>query len=122
MHLIVSASGDISLSNIIRDFKRYMAKTIIELLKSDESEPRKRLILWLFRSNGEVSTSNEYYKVWIHENHPVILETNLMLEQRMEYVHQNPVKAGICYEAEDYVYSSASYYAGRESLLPISPI
>ena len=43
-----------------------------------------------------------------------------MTRQRLAYTHANPVRAGICYRDEDYVYSSASFYAGLEAVLPVS--
>jgi len=40
-------------------------------------------------------------------------------EGKIDYIHQNPVKAQIVYKAEDYIFSSASAYAWRESLVDI---
>lgn len=71
---------------------------------------------------GKKSTSNKLYKVWIHENHPVIIETNEMFDQRLKYIHQNPVKAGICHQPESYIYSSAGNYEGTGGLLEITLI
>jgi hypothetical protein len=36
------------------------------------------------------------------------------------YIHQNPVRAGICYSAEDYKYSSAGVYAGGKGILDVA--
>jgi hypothetical protein len=57
--------------------------------------------------------------VWQKGSHAVELQTEAMARQRLEYIHQNPVRAGICYRAEDYVHSSAAQYAGLEVLLPV---
>jgi hypothetical protein len=40
----------------------------------------------------------------------------------VEYIHNNPVRAGIVKRAEDYQYSSAEYYAEQEGLLEIIPV
>jgi putative transposase len=74
-------------------------------------------MVWIMESQGIKSSSNEKIKVWQHENHPVALATNEMVDQRLEYIHQNPVRAGICYTAEDYKYSSAGVYAGEVELI-----
>ncbi len=66
------------------------------------------------------SSSNKNYKVWRHENHPVALNTNSMVDERINYIHQNPVRAGICYTAEDYKYSSAGVYAGGKGILDVA--
>ena len=47
------------------------------------------------------------------------LDINVMFDQKLDYIHDNPVKAGICFKSEDYIYSSAGFYAGRESVLEI---
>jgi len=40
-----------------------------------------------------------------------------MLQQRLSYLHNNPVKHGIVFQAEDYVFSSAIDYCGGQGLL-----
>jgi putative transposase len=35
--------------------------------------------------------------------------------QKLEYIHENPVKAGLCSVPEDYKYSSASFYETGET-------
>ncbi|WP_379088080.1 hypothetical protein [Pedobacter sp. UC225_65] len=52
-------------------------------------------------------------------NHPIELWDNYMMDQKLEYVHQNPVVAGIVDEPEHYLYSSARDYAGIKGLLNI---
>lgn len=56
---------------------------------------------------------------WTHENHAVELYTNEMIDSRLDYIHQNPVKAGWVENPEDYLYSSARNYAELESLIEI---
>jgi len=75
--------------------------------------------MWLFKSNGESNSNNKTYQFWQQDNRPIELSTNEMLDQRLEYIHQNPVKAGIVYEPEHYVYSSAMDYTGNKGLLDI---
>ena len=63
---------------------------------------------------------NSKYQFWTHENHAVELSTNEMIDQRLNYTHQNPVKAGIVDHAEDYIYSSARNYCDdMDSLIDI---
>ncbi|NJN28801.1 MAG: transposase, partial [Cyclobacteriaceae bacterium] len=58
-------------------------------------------------------------QVWQQEYHPVELGTNEMMEQRLDYLHENPVKEGWVDNPQDYLYSSARDYAGRKGLLDI---
>ena len=119
LHLIVSTDNGSKLENIIRDFKRYTARTIYTELKNDIRESRRKWLIRIMVKEGTRSSSNSKFKVWIHENHPVVLVDNFIMEQRMKYIHNNPVKAGICYTPEDYKYSSAGDYAGEKGLLDI---
>ena len=38
----------------------------------------------------------------------------------IDYIHQNPVKAGLVFRAEDYVYSSAVDYSGEKGLVDVA--
>ena len=40
-----------------------------------------------------------------------------MIQQKIDYVHNNPVEEGLVYKAEDYVYSSAIDYSGERGLI-----
>ncbi|PIQ49460.1 MAG: transposase [Cytophagales bacterium CG12_big_fil_rev_8_21_14_0_65_40_12] len=119
IHLIVRTRNNENLSSVIRDFKRYSAKVIYETLKQDQHESRKNWLLWIVESQGEMSSSNTHMKIWRHENHPIPLDRNNMFEERLNYIHMNPVRAGICFSPEDYVYSSAGAYAGEVGLVNI---
>lgn len=119
VHMVVSSNSEQKLSQVIRDFKRYTAKVIYETLRMDKHESRKNWMLWILEAQGEKSSTNEHMKVWRHENHPVPLDTGNMLEQRIEYIHMNPVRAGICSAPEYYIYSSASAYAGERGPLDV---
>ena len=66
-----------------------------------------------------MSSSNTHSKIWIPENHPIPLDRNNMFEERLNYIHLNPVRAGICFTPEDYVYSSAGAYAGEIGLVNV---
>jgi hypothetical protein len=61
-------------------------------------------------------------QLWTHENHAVELSTNDMIDSRLEYIHEDPVRAGWVENAEDYLYSSARNYAGLPTLIDIDLI
>ena len=61
-------------------------------------------------------------KVWQDGNHPIQLDTNKMLDDRLNYLHQNPVEQGLVYNDYDYIYSSAKDYANEKGLLEIELI
>jgi REP element-mobilizing transposase RayT len=119
LHLIISRNSEPTLSHIIRDFKKY---TATQIKKSIETEPesRRNWMLWIFRQAGSNNPNNKNFQLWQHENHPEELITNRFIAQKLDYIHQNPVRAGIVYRAEDYKYSSAAAYSGSESILPVT--
>jgi len=119
IHCILSSENG-TLSNTIRDFKRHTSKQIIESIQY-ENESRREWLLHQFKYFASLHKRNSLFQVWTHENHPIELHGK-MFEQRLDYIHDNPVKAGLVWNAEDYMYSSAIDYAGGKGLLEISYI
>ena len=112
IHLIVSTSGKNKLQDIIRDFKKFTALKIIHTIRGNIYESRREWLMNAFMEAGHVNNNNTHFQFWQQLNHPVELCTNRMIEQRLNYVHNNPVKAGIVTVPENYLYSSAVNYAG----------
>lgn len=117
VHLIASTPNQ-HLGDLIRDIKHFTSKRILKAIQ-EEDESRKNWMLWLFKDEGHRSAKNKSFQFWQHKNHPVLLHTERMKKDRLEYLHQNPVKAGWVYKPEDYIYSSASSYAGLDGLLEV---
>jgi hypothetical protein len=57
--------------------------------------------------------------LWTHENHAIELFTTAFTNQKLDYIHNNPVRAGIVENPEDYLYSSARNYARLKSVIEI---
>ena len=106
------------LSDTIRDIKRHTSKYIINSIRTTH-ESRRDWILERFHVKASKHKRNLEYQMWTHENHPVHLDSPKFKKQKLNYIHQNPVKAGIVEKAEDYLYSSARNYAGLNSLMDI---
>jgi REP element-mobilizing transposase RayT len=62
---------------------------------------------------------NKYLKVWQDGYHPEMIYSNKFFFQKLNYIHMNPVKAGIVELPEDYYYSSARNYAELSAPLEI---
>ncbi len=119
VHLIASAQDKHNLSDIIRDLKKFTSKRMIEAIQNNLQESRRHWMLWIFESAGQKNSNNQYYQFWRQGNHPIELSDNHMMEQRLDYIHQNPVAAGIVFEPHHYVYSSAVDYAGGKGPVDI---
>ncbi len=119
VHFIISAQQGTKLSNILRDFKKH---TSVQILRAVQNNPRESRRVWMmekFKDAGTHNSRNENLQFWRQDNHPVELSTNVMMGQRLNYLHLNPVKAGIVERPEDYLYSSARNYIGKAGLLEV---
>jgi REP element-mobilizing transposase RayT len=122
VHLLVSSETQL-ISGIIRDFKKYTSRQIIESMQADPRESRREIMLNTFEFIGRRNKHNSKYQFWQQGYHPVELNTNEKLEQRIHYLHNNPVKAGIVWEPMNYKYSSAiDYYSEDPGVLFIEKI
>ena len=66
-----------------------------------------------------VGSKNQSYRLWQQDNHPIELFDHKILHQKLDYIHYNPVVAGIVEKPEDYIYSSARDYYGLPGLIDI---
>lgn len=113
IHLIISAEKNNKLSDIVRDFKKFTSKRIIDEIQTNPIESRKNWMLWLFKCHGEANSNNKNFQFWIQDYHGVELDTNKIIEIRLDYIHNNPVKAQLVSEPENYIYGSAADYTER---------
>ena len=117
VHLVAHSSSG-KLSDAIRDIKKYTSVRIIQTI-FDINESRKKWMLNRFKFNASHIKKNKNYQVWTHENHAIYLYSNEFIKEKIEYIHNNPVKAGIVQHPEDYLYSSARNYASMEAPIDI---
>lgn len=118
LHLIARAVGKQSLSEILRDFKKYTAKAILKQIE-EEPESRRDWILSYFEYKGKCLNRIKKYKFWQDGNHAKEIFSNEYFWEKLNYIHQNPVEDMIVANAEDYLFSSARNYAELDSLLDI---
>lgn len=121
VHLIISSQNN-DLSVILRDLKRHSRKKILKAITEHPQESRREWMLWMFPCAGKRNPNNKNYQFWQQNNHPIELSTNEMIEQRVDYIHNNPVKAHIVSASEDYIYSSARDYCGEKGLVQLTKI
>lgn len=107
LHIICSAEKG-NLNDILRDFKSYTAKRIINLIENNPTESRREWLLYLFRFFKERSRHNKEFQFWQQHNHPVDLTNAELFSHKVNYIEQNPVIAGLVTEAMYYTFSSAN--------------
>jgi REP element-mobilizing transposase RayT len=119
VHMIVGSKGN-PLSNIMRDLKRHSSEKLHIAIESNKKESRREWMLWLmFRAGSKAGTK---FQLWQPESHPMECSSPFIANQKLRYLHQNPVKAGFVTNDIDWTFSSACDYYGHQGLLEIVTI
>jgi REP element-mobilizing transposase RayT len=99
-HAILAAPD---LSRVLADLKRHTAQQILELLNTERCE-------WLinqfqyFRAAHKVAS---IHQIWQEGSHPQSMLSDAIMLQKLEYLHNNPVKRGLVAIPDHWRYSSA---------------
>lgn len=109
IHLIFR-SADGKPSELIRDFKGFTSRQIIKAIQENNQESRKEWMLWMFAKAGEKNSNVKNYQLWQQHNQPIQIWSLKVFEQKLNYIHQNPVKSGFVTEPWEWKYSSARNY------------
>src|SRR6185295_14002218 len=105
LHMIIRSTGE-PLESIMRDFKKFTASRLIELIDSPH-ESRRDWMLDLFSKVADHLARIRHYKLWQDGNHPILLTKPKFTSQKLEYIHNNPVAEEIVDDPSHYLYSSA---------------
>ena len=117
LHLIVNSNEPYQLKDTIRDFKRHTSRTCFNYIQENSGLFDGQMIE-TFINQGELALKNKTIKFWQVGNHAVELYSERFSWRKIEYIHQNPVKAGLVNKPEKWKYSSATNYAEMDSVLP----
>jgi len=115
IHLIVSSDGE-RLSDIIRDFKKFTSSKIYKAIEQNERESRRSWLTWLLNKDG---------RIWFWEAgyHGEEIFSEGFCNSKVDYIHMNPVRAGIVEKEEEYIYSSCSdFYGARKGKLELASL
>lgn len=118
LHMLCKSVEGVLLSDVMRDFKKFTSKKIVDAVK-DEPESRREWLLPHFQKACEHLKREQGYKVWQDGYHAEIVESNWFIKQKVDYIHNNPVKDKIVTLPEDYYFSSARNYAGLDNDLDV---
>ena len=120
IHLIIQ-SEESKLSDLIRDFKKFTAKTILNKIESGP-ESRADWMLKRFEFACKSHTRNEKYQFWQYGSHPEDIFCEKFMWSKLDYIHLNPVRVGIVVRASHYRYSSASNYVNDNGIIEITKL
>lgn len=118
VHLIIG-TNDRPMEDILRDMKSFTSRKLKEAIIDNAEESRKKWILWMMKQAGNKNRNNQGWQLWQQHNHPIELSNGNLIRQRLEYLHNNPVKSGFVQNPEDWLYSSAGDYCGKKGFLDV---
>lgn len=113
VHLIVSAGESNNLSDVIRDYKSYTSGALKKSIKDHPQESRKEWEIWMFERAGKKNERNQNFQLWQQHNHPIELSTKEMIDQRLDYIHNNPEVGGFVIDPTAWKWSSCADYEKR---------
>ena len=119
VHLILSSIKNEKPELILGSFKRFTSNAIVAAIKENPQESQKGMATEAIEEAAEKSSNVKHYQLWRHDNKPIELWSNKVIDEKLNYIHNNPVEEGLVFKAEHYVYSSAIDYAGEKGLLDI---
>ena len=101
IHLVWQIQPGHKREDVQRDFLKYTAQK----MKQDLENNHPQVLV-----NFLVNAKDRTYQVWERNPLSVDLWSREAIWQKLEYIHQNPVRAGLCITANDYYWSSAMFY------------
>jgi putative transposase len=112
IHLIIGAKSMLPLEGIIRDLKAFTSRHIRKLLEDNcqVQESREWMLKRMYYA-GKYNSNNRDFQFWQQHSHPIELTMDVV-EQKLNYIHFNPVASGFVDVPESWIYSSARDYAG----------
>jgi len=120
IHLLGYCKPPFEMSSFLRDFKKFTSKKFIEIIKTIP-ESRREWLLDKFAFEAQRIGRASNYKIWKDDNHATDMNS-IDIWQKIAYIHDNPVRNGIVANADDYLYSSACNYIGKQGLLQVENI
>lgn len=116
IHLIFRSSLN-DPSGLIRDFKGFTSRKLLKMIEENAQESRRDWMLWMFERAGKKNSNVTNKQFWQQNNHPIEIWSLKVFEQKLNYIHQNPVKAGFVTNPIDWKYSSARNYGNDDATI-----
>ena len=118
VHLVFRAKHN-NPGDLLKEFKTFTSRQLQKAIAENNQESRKEWLLWMMEKAASKNSSSKLRQFWQHHNHPIELWSPEVIDQKIEYTHQNPVVAGFVSEPHHWKYSSAIDYSGGKGLLEI---
>ena len=113
-HLHAVAQAD-NLPKVWANFKSYTARKIIDHLQEQNTD----FLLQRLAFGKKPHKSDRQFQFWQEGSHPQVMACPKVLRQKLQYIHENPVKRGYVELPEHWRYSSAQNYMGKQGLIEV---
>ncbi len=113
-HYHIITDGELKPAGVLRYLNGVSARRVIDYLKKNNFHSS------LEKLKSVEKNRNYKYSVWQHHSNTFLLTAETVFMQKVNYIHQNSVKAGIVENADDYLYSSSRIW--RNEPLENSPL
>ncbi|MDU0370553.1 transposase [Hymenobacter endophyticus] len=113
---LIAARTEGNLSDVLRDLKAHTARQLLKAIAENEHESRREWMMRLFAYYARPQRQNEQYMFWQKTTFPIALWTPAVVQQKADYIHNNPFAAGLVTAPEHYPLSSASYFSPLQML------
>ena len=122
VHLIIRTNENQKPEDLVRALKGYTSRTFHNMLeeKNNTYESRRTWLLWLMKRASTFVSNTKGFQFWQQHNQPIEIWSNEVFEQKLTYIHLNPVVAGFVDQPEHWLYSSARDYAGMKGFLDLA--
>jgi putative transposase len=107
IHMVANVT-DGSLGDVLGRFKTYTSKELFKMIVNNEQESRRDWMIKSFEHAGKYNPLNTNHQFWQNGNYPVLLYSPAVIDQKIDYIHENPVRAGFVGAAHEFWYSSAN--------------
>ena len=117
IHAVLWPDDGINLSDVTRDFKRFTSRKISE--EAERQTAKHLLTRFKVARTGNRAQKVSSYQVWQEGSHAEAIFSEKFAKQKIDYIHLNPVRAGMVKTADEWPYSSArAYILGEETYPP----
>ena len=119
LHMILGTNGIQQLGDVMRDFKKFTSKSIVDAINQNQQESRKEWLMDRFQFRGANDSKIKNYKFWQEGQYVETIHSYDFYKEKLNYIHMNPVRQQIVERPEDYLYSSARNYCGMPGMLNV---
>ena len=121
VHIIFRAK-ETDPGNLLKSLKGFTSRKILMAIAENPQESRKEWILSMAEHAGSLNSNIRFRQFWQQHNQPIELWSSHVIQQKVDYIHNNPVEAGFVLEPFFWKYSSAIDFAGGKGILEIDEL